>query len=276
MNHLVLGSSGQIGSSLCDYLRHSGNSVVTFDIVDSEEEEDLRKESAYLEQCISEADFIYFLAFDVGGARYLQQHQNKSEFMINNMRLMSNVFDVISRHRKPFLFASSQMADMKHSTYGSLKYLGEKITSDLKGTIIRFWNVYGAEKDLNKAHVITDFILKAKNNKEIEMMTDGQESRQFLHATDCSRCLYTISQSPQNFSNKSFDVTSFEWTKIVDVAHIISSLLGDAKVIPGTKKDQVQKAIKVPPHKEILEHWTPQISLEDGIADIIHLMEKDK
>ena len=39
---------------------------------------------------------------------------------------------------------------------------------------VKFWNVYGIEKDLNKAHVITDFVLMALKIKT-NMLTSGLE-----------------------------------------------------------------------------------------------------
>ena len=40
---------------------------------------------------------------------------------------------------------------------------------------------YGIEKDMEKAHVITDFIHKGFESGVINMMTDGTEQRDFLY-----------------------------------------------------------------------------------------------
>ena len=61
-------------------------------------------------------------------------------------------------YSKPFVFASSQMSNMSYSPYGVMKRVGELYTKSLNGLIVKFWNVYGIEKDMEKAHVITDFI----------------------------------------------------------------------------------------------------------------------
>ena len=77
-NVLVLGSSGQIGSSLTKLLReHKKYRVIECDIV-CEEKHDLRKKSNFLNQSFLEADFVYFLAYDVGGSKYLKDNQNSS------------------------------------------------------------------------------------------------------------------------------------------------------------------------------------------------------
>ena len=274
MRHLVLGSAGQIGAPLCDFIRAQGDEVDTFDVVDSEGEDLRIYNNGFLEEAVSRADFIYFLAYDVGGSRYLEQNQDKSWFMMNNLQLMTNTFSCIERHSKPFLFASSQMADMKHSTYGGLKFIGERLTISMGGTITRFWNVYGPERDLQKAHVITDFALKAQQEGKIEMLTNGEETRQFLHAEDCSRALYMISRDPSRFAGQSLDVTNFEWTSIREIAGIVSSICGNVPVIPGTKEDTVQKLVDVPPDEYILQYWKPKLTLEEGIRDVIASIEE--
>lgn len=274
MRHLVLGSAGQIGAPLCDFIRSQGDEVDTFDIVDCKSEDLRVHKSALLEERISKADFVYFLAYDVGGSRYLEQNQDKTSFMMNNLKLMMNTFDCLEKHSKPFLFASSQMADMKHSTYGGLKFIGERLTLSLSGTITRFWNVYGPEKDLQKAHVITDFALKAMKEGKIEMLTDGKETRQFLHAEDCSKALYMIAKNPTVFASRSYDITSFQWTTIEEIANVVSSICGNVPVTPGTKEDTVQKLVDIPPNEEILLYWEPKLTLEEGIRNVIASIEE--
>ena len=79
------------------------------------------------------------------------------------------------------------MSNMGYSNYGVLKKIGENYTKVLKGITVKFWNVYGVEKDLSKSHVITDFILKGLKYKTVKMLTNGKEEREFLYAEDCCR-----------------------------------------------------------------------------------------
>ena len=53
------------------------------------------------------------------------------------------------------------MSNMTYSNYGLLKLVGERVTQSLNSNYVKFWNVYGIEKDLKKAHVITDFVKMA-------------------------------------------------------------------------------------------------------------------
>jgi nucleoside-diphosphate-sugar epimerase len=162
------------------------------------------------------------------------------------------------------------MANMSYSSYGITKALGEKITASLNGLTVKFWNVYGPEHDLEKSHVITDFILKAKNKKVIDMLTDGSEVRQLLHALDCSKCLYILSKLYDELPReKEYHITSFKWVSIFDVAELIAEEFPNTIVIPSEKKDAVQQNKRNEPDNFILNYWKPEISLEEGIKDII-------
>jgi nucleoside-diphosphate-sugar epimerase len=277
MKYLVLGSAGQIGVPLKEYLEEIGHEVLTFDIVD-DPEEDLRiANNPKLDSYMKECDFVFFLAWDVGGSRYLAKYQDTIDFIQNNVKIIGNTFDSIKKHNKPFLFASSQMANMSYSTYGITKSLGEKAAVALNGITVKFWNVYGPEKDLEKSHVITDFILKAKNTGKIDMLTDGSEYRQLLHATDCSKCLYTLSTKYNELPrNKEYHITSFEWVSILEVAKIIANYFPDTTIEPAKNKDSVQQDKRNEADTFILNYWKPEIELKDGILTIIKSMESIK
>jgi nucleoside-diphosphate-sugar epimerase len=266
MKYLVLGSSGQIGLELCKFLKTNGHDVTEFDIV-SNPNEDLRQQGI-LENYIKKTDFVMFLAFDVGGSRYLKKYQHTYDFIDNNVRLTLFTFETLKKYNKPFIFASSQMANMSYSPYGVCKSLGEIYSKALNGLTVKFWNVYGPEHDLEKSHVITDFILKAKEGK-IEMMTDGKEERQFLHAEDCSRCLMILSEKYDEIDRESnLHITNFEWNTILEVAEIIKDSI-PCEVIPSTEIDTVQLNKRNEPDPYILNFWKPKISLKDGINKII-------
>jgi nucleoside-diphosphate-sugar epimerase len=277
MKYLVLGSSGQIGECLCSFLERRGQEVLRFDIVE-DEAQDLRiRNNDLLIQRIKDCDFIFFLAFDVGGSRYLSKYQKEYGFLENNVRLMCNTFELIKEYNKKFIFASSQMSNMDYSPYGVAKSLGERYTESLGGLVVKFWNVYGPEKDLEKSHVITDFILKAMNDGEIDMLTDGSEVRQFLHADDCSNCLHILSEHYDDLSREDdYHITSFKWNSILEIAEIIASSFPDTKVTPSTAKDTVQKDKRNEPNEHILKFWKPEISIREGIEMIIKEMKEQK
>jgi nucleoside-diphosphate-sugar epimerase len=266
MKYLVLGSSGQIGLELCKFLKKEGHEVVEFDIINNNYQ-DLRIPNI-LDNLIKDVDFVMFLAFDVGGSRYLKKYQHTYEFIDNNVRLTLFTFETLKKYQKPFIFASSQMANMSYSPYGICKSIGEVFSKSLNGLTVKFWNVYGPEHDLEKSHVITDFILKAKQGK-IEMMTDGKEERQFLHAEDCSRCLMILSERYNEIDrNSNLHITNFEWNTVLEIAEIIKELI-PCDIQPSEDIDSVQMNKRNEPDPYILNFWNPKISIKEGIMKII-------
>jgi len=275
MKYLVLGSDGQIGHPLCDYLRRMGQEVIGFDI-GSNKAEDLRFNRELLRQRMEGADFVFFLAFDVGGARYLKTYERTYDFISNNTKIIDVTFEALHELQKPFIFASSQMANMMHSSYGVLKALGDYYTRTMRGLVVKLWNVYGVEHDPRKFHAMADFILKARREGRIELLTTGEETRQFLYAEDCSEALYLLSQPTFYDSiprDQNLHVTSFEWTTILEVAQIIGKQMG-VPVIPVARTDDVQRFHKNEPDPSILKYWKPKTALEEGIRKVIAEIKK--
>lgn len=279
MKITVLGSSGQIGSYLSEYLRAKGHVVIHFDKEETPNHDMTVIPNQYLENAIKEADFVFFLAFDVGGSRYLKKYQHTFQFIDNNTRLMANAFGLLQKYNKRFVFASSQMSNMSYSPYGVMKRVGELYTTTLKGLTVKFWNVYGIENDMEKSHVITDFIRRGFEEGEFEMLTDGTEERQFLYAEDCCEALETIMEHYTDFKPEDpLHITSFRSSSIKEVAEIIMgqfNLIGkyDVKIKPGLAKDSVQMDKRNEADTYITGWWVPKTPLDKGIAKVFEAMK---
>jgi len=276
----VLGSSGQIGAYLSEYLSKKGHIVREFDVVNGSHQDMTHIPNTYLRNAIMESDFVFFLAFDVGGSRYLKKYQHTFDFVNNNTRLMANAFGLLEQYDKPFIFASSQMSNMSYSPYGTLKRLGELYTESLGGLVVKFWNVYGIEKDHKKAHVITDFIRKGFEDGDFEMLTDGEESRQFLYAEDCCEGVEAVMKNYDEFyANDPLHITNFDYTTIREVAIIIENefrLIGKpVNIIPGKASDTVQLDKRNEADPFIRKYWSPKTDLVTGISKVFEAMKKD-
>ena len=277
---LILGSSGQVGAYLSEYLRSEGYEVLEFDIVNDPSQDMTVIPNGELEAKIYMADFVYFLAFDVGGSHYLKKYQHTFKFIDNNTRLMANAFGLLEKYNKPFIFASSQMSNMSYSPYGVMKRVGELYTKSLNGVIVKFWNVYGIEKDMEKAHVITDFIRKGFESGNIDMMTDGTEAREFLYAEDCCEALHKLMGSYDDLSsNDELHITTGNYTTILEIAEIIQRLFSnigkEIMISPAESKDEVQKDARNVPDPYIRKFWEPKTSVKEGITKVFEEMRKD-
>ena len=277
----ILGSSGQIGAYLTDYLRSKDYEVMEFDITNAVYQDMTHIPNTYLRSAIMNSDFVFFLAFDVGGSHYLKKYQHTFKFIDNNTRIMANAFGYLEQYEVPFVFASSQMSNMSYSPYGVMKRVGELYTKSLNGLIVKFWNVYCIEKDMEKAHVITDFIKMALDYGSIDMMTDGKEEREFLYAEDCCEALETLMTNYESFtSDDELHITSNESTSIIDIAILIGKIihekLGKYVIInPSSKTDEVQKNKRNEPDLYITKWWKPKTSLYDGISNVFDSMMSD-
>lgn len=200
MENLVLGSEGFVGGYLCDYLERKGEIVVRFDIKRSNME-DVRFASLPL----NDVDRVYFLAWDVGGAKYLYREDNQLHQLKWNMAILQNVMPQLEESKVPFIFTSSQLAE-DNTVYGVTKKLGEFWTKQIGGCFIRLCNMYGANEEISeRSHVVSDFVNQARAG-EIQMLSDGSEKRQFLHLEDVCDAMYEMRG---------------KWTSIKDVASIV-------------------------------------------------------
>lgn len=280
MKITVLGSSGQIGVYLTDYLKTKNHEVIEIDKVNGPLHDLTIIPNDYVDSQIKDSDFVFFLAFDVGGSRYLKKYQHTFDFLDNNVRMMTNVFNMLKKYNKRFIFASSQMSNMTYSPYGVAKNIGELYTKSLNGLVVKFWNVYGIEKDHEKSHVITDFIRKGFEYGDFDMLTDGTEERQFLYAEDCCEALETIMENYTDFKPEDpLHITSFHSNSIKEIADIIQGQFNKInrpiKITPGLAKDSVQMDKRNEANNYIMSWWLPKTTIDQGIAKVFNEMKND-
>ena len=258
---LITGVAGFIGYHLSEKLLNNNYHIIGIDNLNDYYDPKLK--NARLDNIITLSNFEF----------------HKVDFINNNARLMVNVFGFLQKYNVPFVFASSQMSNMSHSPYGTLKRVGELYTQTIGGLIVKFWNVYGIENDPDKAHVITDFIRKGFEEGDFTMMTDGTEERQFLYAEDCCEGLETVMDCYADFKpTDPLHITSFNSTTIKEVAAIISGQFNRINrpitITPGIAKDSVQMDKKNEADVHISGWWLPKTPLHEGITKVFDDMKE--
>jgi len=271
MRVLVLGSSGTCGRSVCSAFTASGHTVVEWDIA-LNPDHDLRV-AGCLDSVLPTVDFVVFLAFDVGGAKYMAD--SSTSYIDNNLLLMHNTFASIKKAGSRFIHTTSTMSSMTHIPYAVLKRLGEFYTELLGGINVKLWNVYGREPICIKSHVIPDLIDQAVSFGAIRLRTDGLEQRSFLHADDFARGIVAIFDNYDELHGRGIiDISSSEWTSVLSVAQIIRSIvhsvLGkNVDIIPSAVVDTSHVHRNEPNLTLISAYWSPTISLVDGIRSMV-------
>lgn len=260
ITNLVLGSEGFIGKPFCSFLESLGEKVVRFDIKRGEHE-DLRTAKLSLKGI----DRVYFLAWEVGGAKYLFKEESLLGQLDWNLKLLMNTFPQLEKSAIPFLFLSSQYAEEYGTPYGATKRLGEIWTRLLpNGHYARQWNVYGTKETQDeRSHVISDLIHQAITTGEIKMISTGEEHRQFIHLEDSFRAYHKILSG--GIKGKIYDITSGEWIKILDLAYMIADLTG-AKVKRGKNKFTDHHVF---PINHRVPGWKPKISFKKGLTQLV-------
>ena len=251
--NLVFGGRGLIGTALANELKAAGEAVEIYDLVDGW---DLREK---LPAAPGGNAFCWFLAWDVGGAKYIMDPASQVAILENNVSLCRSVFTWLRGSRIPFLFTSTQMAGYPNA-YGLTKQMGEFWAGRLHGShVCRLWNVYGPEPQSIRSHVISDLVHQGSSG-HIHLQTSGDERRQFISSQDCARALIHQRDTGQAFA----DITSGEWIRIKDLARIVADAMGavlDLKTEPGYES-------LVEPTRR-LAGWEPEISLAQGVDDVI-------
>ena len=257
IRNLVLGSEGFVGRPLCAYLEGAGEEVVRFDIKRGDHED-----ARAVRLPLAGVDRVYVLAWEVGGAKYLYRDDVQFRQLDWNLQLLLNVMPQLRESGVPFLFVSSQLAEEHDTVYGVTKRLGEVWTHLLHGVRVRLWNVYGGyEDESERSHVISDFVHQALEKGRIEMLTSGEEVRQFIHVDDVCAAFHSgLARGLRGL----YDVTSFEWIRVREVADAVGGLTG-ATVIPGTRVGSTP----ITPMVGKIPGWEPQVDLRAGLARMV-------
>lgn len=237
-NVLITGGAGFIGSHVSDLLVENGYNVFVVDNLSSGFDSNLNKNSKFynldinspqLENVFKEnkIDYIFHFAAQASvsfSTKYPTEDANENILGSINVLKFAKKYGV-----KKFIIASTAAVygipeylpvDEAHKTtclsfYGLSKLTMEKYV-ELFGVdfiIFRFANVYGPRQSAHgEAGVVAIFADKMKDNLEISIHGDGEQTRDFVYVSDVAQaCLRAIQSEIKNeiinvSTNKSISV----------------------------------------------------------------------
>ena len=297
-NILVTGGAGFIGSHLCKKLSSLTQNLTIYDNLSNGKVENVkhlpkvhfvRADILDLKKLQSQEkpDLIYHLAAQVVVPYSME---NPIEDFETNARGTLNVLEKARKDDARIVFASSaavygntsQLPTPEthgfspDSCYGLSKVVGEQYCNmysrqyGLDVTIVRFANVYGP-----KCHgVIHDFLDKlSRNPEQLEIIGSGMQSRDFVHIYDVVDALLLCATSDVAIG-ETFNIGYGETITIIDLAKMILKILGlSEKTVLKPTNVPWQGDIKtiwfdISKIEKILK-WTPKISLEDTLKELI-------
>ncbi|MDT0558056.1 NAD(P)-dependent oxidoreductase [Ichthyenterobacterium sp. W332] len=185
---------------------------------------------------------------------------------------------------KKFVYASSAYAmSNKGSFYGISKLASEKITEEyhkkynLDFTILRYGSVYSElEYDNN---YIYSLVKKAVLENKIEHKGDGEELREYIHASDAAKLSVDVIET-NKFNNLHVILTGNERMKRSELFNMINEILNDKIEIICESKDY-QNHYKFTPYsfepslsRKLIAN--PHIDMGQGLLECIRSVHNNE
>lgn len=310
---LVTGAGGFIGHHLTSSLKQAGLWVRGADLKHPEFSEtdadefmivDLRRlENA--QAATRGIDEVYALAADMGGMGFISS--NHAQILHNNSLINIHTLDAARQSGVTRYFYTSsaciypeyrqreanvQPLKEEHAypadpqdAYGWEKLITERLCRHyredygLETRIARFHNIFGPlgtwEGGREKAPAaLSRKIASAKltGNHEIEMWGDGEQVRSFCYIDDCVQGIHRLMRSDYA---EPLNLGQDRMVTINELAHMIAEIAGiqinirhiaGPEGVRGRNSDNTRL-------KEVLG-WTPEISLEEGLARTYRWIER--
>ncbi len=302
---IVFGAGGFIGSHLVKRLKREGFWVRGVDLKlpeysPSEADDfilgDLRDMAVVSNAIPPDADELYQLAADMGGAGYIFTGEHDADVMHNSALININTAKVATERRVKALFYSSSACiypeynqmdpsspkcfegsaypAQPDSEYGWEKlfserlYLSYKRNYGLNVKIARYHNIYGPEGAWNNGKekapaAICRKVAMAENGGTIDIWGDGLQTRSFLYIDDCLEATTRLLRSEHSGP---FNIGSEEMVSINRFAETIIGISGkqlSIHNIPGPEGVRGRCSDNVLIEREL--QWRPTVNLDAGM-----------
>ncbi len=291
---IVTGGAGFIGSNLVDALLEKGWEVVVIDNLAGGKKENLNpkaklytvdiKDLEAIKPLFKGADYVFHLAA-------LPRVQYSIEYPLETHDVnITGTLNVLEAARlagvKKVVYSASSSAygDPKElptkedaepnpkSPYGLHKYVGEvycKVWSEvynLPTVSLRYFNVYGPKQDPAGAYalVIAKFLKLKQEGKPLTITGTGEQTRDFTHIRDVIRANILAAESKTVNKGEVINIGAGKNYSINQVAKLIGGEITyvPARLEPNNTLADNKKA-------EELLGWKPEVTLEEGIAELL-------
>lgn len=302
---LITGGAGFIGSHLCERLLNEGNDIICLDnfftgskdnvrhLLDNNHFELVRHDIT--KEYFAEVDQIYNLACPASPPHY---QYNPIKTIKTSVLGVTNLLGLAKRCKATVLQASTSevYGDPKvhpqtedywgnvnpigiRSCYDEGKRCAETLMMDYHRQnkvdirIVRIFNTYGPNMDMNDGRVVSNFIVQALQNKDITIYGNGLQTRSFCYVDDLVDGMIRMMEGkcvgPINLGNPS-ERTILDFAKlIIEMTDSKSKII--YKDLPGD--DPMQRQPDITLAKEKLD-WEPKTDIKEGLKKTIKYFEK--
>ncbi len=267
MKYLVTGGDGFIGSKITEKLN-----CESYDLKSGKDILDKSK----LKSALAEIDVVFHTAARISVPESQEKPDEYKQVNVDgtkNIVTLSNAKIIFSSSAAVYGEYNRKVSEddklNPESNYAQNKIDGEEIIADANGISLRYFNVYGPGQSKEYAGVISIFIKRALNNKDLIIYGDGNQERDFVFVDD----VVDANIAAMNYSGKDkiFNIASGKSINLKDLASKIIKLCNsDSEIVYKKPRDGdiIYSCADVSKAKSEL-NWTAKIGLETGLKKTI-------
>lgn len=303
---LVLGGAGFIGSHLCKKLLTKGYHVICMDNLSCGNKDNLigltqnsKFEFIYhdvVEPFKVEVDQIYNLACPASPVHY---QSNAIKTIKTSILGAIHSLGAAKKLKARILLASTsevygdpKVHPQREDYWGNVNPTGIRACYDegkrcaetlffdyhrqnhVDIRVIRIFNTYGPNMQLNDGRVVSNFIVQALRNEPLTIYGDGKQTRSFCYIDDLiDGIIRTMEQTktigPINLGNPNEFTIQELCQKVIQLTKTRSSIIHQ----PLPQDDPTRRCPDITLAKEFL-HWEPKIQLNEGLEKTIPYFQK--
>ena len=309
MNIVLTGGSGFIGSHLSkELLKNGENKLIVVDnlltgnldniqdLLDHENATFIQHDVQDHIEIDEKVDYVFHLASAASPVAY-------TENPVNTLKAGSlgtiNTLGLARKHSAEYFLASTSEVygdplvtpqneeywgnvnpNGERSMYDEAKRFAEAATAtyarsyDLKTKIIRIFNTYGPNMQLNDGRVVTNLIVQALNDEDLTIYGDGSQTRSFSYVSDTVAGILAMMESNHY---EVFNIGNPYEMTVKELAETILKLTNSKSEIiykPLPNDDPQQRRPDISKAKEKL-NWEPKVGLETGLNTTIEWIKKE-
>ena len=309
MNIVLTGGSGFIGSHLSkELLKNGENKLIVVDnlltgnldniqdLLDHENATFVQHDVQDHIEIDEKVDYVFHLASAASPVAY-------TENPVNTLKAGSlgtiNTLGLARKHGAEYFLASTSEVygdplitpqneeywgnvnpNGERSMYDEAKRFAEAATAtyarsyDLKTKIIRIFNTYGPNMQLNDGRVVTNLIVQALNDEDLTIYGDGSQTRSFSYVSDTVAGIIAMMESNHY---EVFNIGNPYEMTVKELAETILKLTNSKSEIiykPLPNDDPQQRRPDISKAKEKL-NWEPKVDLETGLNTTIEWIKKE-
>lgn len=300
---LITGGAGFIGSHLCKKLLNEGNYVICLDNFFTGSKDNVKDlvgnerfqlvKHDITQEYFAELDEIYNLACPASPPHYqydpIKTTKTSILGIINMLELAKKCNAKILQASTSEVYGDPKVHPQREDYWGNVNPIGVRSCYDegkrcaetlmmdyhrqhnVDIRIIRIFNTYGPNMDMNDGRVVSNFIVQALKGEDITVYGDGLQTRSFCYVDDLVDGMMKMMNNPQKFIGPVNLGNPSERT-IMDFAKIIIEMTGSKskimyKDLPSDDPMQRQPDLTVAKHEL---NWQPTTDIKIGLEKTIN------